>query len=416
MSNHIEAFLAQLIKQIDKPGGVKLQARIGITDHAYRWYFALNNSEKTALHQSLEALEYLDIQYRRRVALGAFKHIEAVHITDGRGLMSSQGLTPLADDIQLAFEQLEVAEFNVPWWETTKRDVAEAWSANKTFNGVKRQQFERLFDAMKVVEWIVQSEDGSPVPDIRTLSTMLFHDSKKLEEKSFANLIRRLMLGQLDEDVANLMDDGPKLLEYFGISKYPMPMRLKASAQLVCRGVVDLTALHYGIGVSPDEVKDIDWHQQPPYLLFIENRASFERYVREIDDAGVVIYTAGFPPRSWLHAIEVIIAEIRTEVPVYHWGDRDVGGYRILAFLAKRLDIDIQPYLMGVDALVPAQVGDELKEIPVVGLMEAIESARGYPAISSLCEDLGSCQRVSLPWIEQEQSAPISPLEKSERA
>jgi len=413
MSNHIETFLAQLIKHIDKPDGVEPQAWIRITDHAYRWYFALNNSEKTALHQSIEALDHLDIQYQRRVTLGAFKHIEAVHITDGRRLMSSQGLTPLADDIQLAFEQLEAAEFNVPWWGTTKRDVAEAWSANKTFNGVKRQQSERLFDAMKVVEWIVQSEDALPVPDIRTLSTMLFHDSKKLEEKSFANLIRRLMLGQLDDDVANLMDDGPKLLEYFGISKYPMPMRFKASAQLVCRGFVDVSALHHGIGVSPDEVKGIEWHQRPSYLLFIENRASFERYVREIDDKGVVIYTAGFPPRAWVHAIEIIIAEIRNGVPVYHWGDRDVGGYRILAFLAKRLDIDIQPYFMGVDASVLTQDGDEIKEIPVVGLMQAIESARGYPAIFELYEDLGKCQRTSLPWIEQEQIAPISPLEKT---
>jgi hypothetical protein len=245
---------------------------------------------------------------------------------------------------------------------------------------------------------------------------VLFNNSKKLEDKSFANLIRRLMLGHLDGDVANLMDDGPKLLEHFGISKYPMPMRFKASAQLLCRGVVDLSALHYGIGVSPDEIKGIEWRQRPPYLLFIENRASFERYVREIDDTGVVIYTAGFPPRSWLHAIEVIIAEIRTEVPVYHWGDRDVGGYRILAFLAKRLDIDIQPYLMGVDAPVPTQDHDELKEKPVVELMQAIKSARGYSAISELYEDLGKCQRTSLPWIEQEQIAPISPLEKSKRA
>ena len=192
-----------------------------------------------------------------------------------------------------------------------------------------------------------------------------------------------------------------------------MPMRFKANALLFCRGVVDLSALHYGIGVSPDEIKGIEWRQRPKYLLFIENRASFERYVREIDDAGVVIYTAGFPPRSWLHAIEIIISEIRYEVPVYHWGDRDVGGYRILAFLARRLDLDIQPYLMGIDAPISIQDGDDLKEIPVVGLIQAVESARGYPAISALYEALGKCQDASLPWIEQEQISPVSPLGKS---
>ena len=135
--------------------------------------------------------------------------------------------------------------------------------------------------------------------------------------------------------------------------------------------------------------------------------------MREIDDAGVVIYTAGFPPRAWLHAIEIIIAEVQDEVPVYHWGDRDVGGYRILAFLAKRLNIDIQPYLMGLDASIRSQGDDELKEIPVAGLMQAIESARGYPAISELYEHLGNCQRTSLLWIEQEQIAPLSPLDKT---
>lgn len=409
MNFYVEKFINQLIKKIDKPEGVALECKIRITDHAYRWYFALNNSTKMALHQALESIAYLNIHYQRKVALGAFKHIEHIQITDGPRLMNSQGIKPKADEIKVSFRHLEAAVFNVPWWEDTKLVIAQQWLSNKTFCGVDRNQADRLFDAMKVIEWIVQLPVSESVPDIRTLSTMLFANSKKLECKSFSGLIRKLILPHMDNDVVDLLDDGVKLLEYFGVRKYPIPMRFKANGLLHCKGVIDLSALHYGIGVSPDEVKGIVWGQRPRYVLFIENRASFERYVREIDDLGVVIYTAGFPSRSWVHVMEIIIAELRKEIPIYHWGDRDAGGYRILAFLAKRLDIDIQPYLMGVEAEALTQVDDALVDKPVIELMQALESAKHYPAISALYRDLEKLQIKHLPWIEQEQIAPVSP-------
>lgn len=410
MSAYVEKLINQLVKKIDKPEGVEPECRIRITDHAYRWYFALNNSIKAALHQTLESMADLEIQYQRKVALGVFKHIEYIQITDGRSLMESQGITPQADEIQVAFQHLEAAEFNVPWWEDTKPVIAKAWSSNKTFYGVKRNDSCRLFDAMQVVEYIVQSPDTESMPDMRTLSAMFYGDSKKLENKSFANLIQKLMLPHIDDDVEDLFEDGVKLLEYLGISKYPIPMRFKADGQLHCQGVIDLAALRYGIGVSPDEVKGIEWNQRPPYVLFIENPTSFERYVREINDSGVIIYTAGFPPRAWARVMEIIIAELRGVVPIYHWGDRDKGGYRILSFLAKRLDTDIQPYRMGVEEEAQTQADEKLDEKSVVELMQALESARGYPAISALYEDLAKLPIESLPWIEQEQIAPVSPL------
>lgn len=410
MNPTVEKFINQLIKKIDKPAGVEPEYRLHITDHAYRWYFALNNSIKTTLHQSLESIADLEIQYQRKVALGAFKHIEYIQITNGRRLMDSLGITPIADEIQVASQQLEAAEFNVPWWHDTKREIAEIWSSNKAFHGVKRNQADRLLDAMKVVEFIIQAPETEPLPDIRTLSAAIYGDSKKLESKSFAGLIRNLVLPHIDDDVVELVEDGAKLLEYFGISKYPTPMRFKADGQLHCRGIVNLSALHYGIGVSPDEIKAIEWGKQPPYVLLIENRASFERYVREIDDSGVIIYTAGFPPRAWTRAMDIIIAELRGEVPIYHWGDRDAGGYRILAFLAKRLDTDIQPYLMGLEAQAQTHADAELEERPVADLMKALESARGYPAISALYEALATHPLENLPWIEQEQIIPVSPL------
>lgn len=403
-------FILQLIKRIDKPEGIDTECRLHITDHAYRWYFALNNSDKAALHNDLEAIECLSIQYDSKVALGSFKHIKYVQITNGRKLIDICGITPQSEEIQTAYNHLESTEFNVPWWNEIKPSIAEAWSRNKTAYGIKRSQSDRMFEAMKAVEYIVQSSDTESVPDMRTLSALLFGDSKRLENKSFSNIIRKLMLPHIDNDVAEIIEDGGKLLEYFGISKYPVPMRFKAEGRLHCKGPIDLSSLHFGIGVSPDEVKVIEWVQIPPYVLFIENRASFERYVREIDDPGVIIYTAGFPPRSWVRVIKIIIAELIGMVPLYHWGDRDAGGYRILAFMAKQLNTDIQPYLMGVEEQLENYVDEDSDERLVVELMKALESAIEYPSISSLHAELSSISKERLPWIEQEKISPISPL------
>lgn len=410
MDTLTKRFILQLIKKIDKPEGIEAECSINITDHAYRWYFALNNSDKTALHNEMESLDSLSIQYERKVALGSFKHIDYVQITNGRKLIKICGITPQSEEIQTAFTHLESAEFNVPWWDEIKPSIIQAWSSNKMAFGIKRSESYRLFEAMKAVEYIVQSSDTESVPDMRSLSATLFGDSKLLEDKSFSNIIRKLMLPHIDNDVADVLEDGRKLLEYFGINKYPVPMRFKADGLLHCRRPIDLSALHYGIGVSPDEVKEIEWVQKPPYVLFIENRASFERYVREIDDHGVIVYTAGFPPRSWVRVIKIIIGELIGTVPIYHWGDRDAGGYRILAFLAKRLDTDIHPYLMGVEEQLENYVMEKSGDRLVVELMKALESAIQYPSISSLHVALSKISIERIPWIEQEQVSPISPL------
>lgn len=410
MDQYIDTFLDQLIKKIDKPEGVLSDIRVHITDHAYRWYFALNNSDKTRLHQQAESNPYIDIEYQRKVPFGAFKHMKYVRIHNGPDLMGCRGVIPQSTLLKNAQANLESADFNVPWWSDAKQAIANAWSDNKTFCGVKRDNADRVFDAMKAIEYIVQSSDTEPVPDMRTLSALLFGDSKRLENKSFSSIIRKLMLPHIDNDAAEILEDGGKLLDYFGISKYPVVIRFKAEGRLHCKGPIDLSALHYGIGVSPDEVKGIEWDQKPPYVLFIENRASFERYVREINDPGVIIYTAGFPPRSWVRVIKIIIAELIGIVPVYHWGDRDSGGYRILAFMAKQLNTDIQPYLMGVEEKLENYVHEGSDDRLVVELMKALESATEYPSISSLHAALSNIPIERLPWIEQEQISPISPL------
>lgn len=409
MSQNLERLLTQLSKKIDLSDEVKSGVTIRITDHAYKWYFALSDTTKDALHREMENLGFIRLCYRKKVMLGAFKHIESIYVVDGDVLLDSLGITPRMKLIGDLSTQLESVSFQVSWWEETRDKVIIAWSKSKTFHGIKPAQIELILDAMKLVE-IISSSVSVSLPDMRTLSVNLYYDSKRLENKTLVNLVYKLMSPHLDPDVAEMIETGEELLEHFGICKYPVPMRFKAKGTLICQGRIDLSALQYGIGVSPDEVLGVEWVQDVPYVLFIENRTSFERYVREVDDEGLVIYTAGFPPSAWMRAINLLVKNLINHVPLYHWGDRDVGGYRILAFLAKWLNADITPYLMGLDLEIGLKLDEAKTTRPVSELILALESARDYPSISVLYDKLVSLNQSELTWIEQEQIPPRSPV------
>jgi hypothetical protein len=80
-----------------------------------------------------------------------------------------------------------------------------------------------------------------------------------------------------------------------------------------------------------------------------ENLASFQRHVREIQDSGLVIYTAGFPAPALVQFLQHLDKRLAADCPFYHWGDRDPGGVRIYANIAAAYRRhDVRPHLMSV--------------------------------------------------------------------
>jgi DNA topoisomerase VI subunit A len=105
------------------------------------------------------------------------------------------------------------------------------------------------------------------------------------------------------------------------------------------------------VGVSPDLVSEITAAAEVPYLLTIENLASFQRHVREIADNAVVIYTAGFPSPSLSKILQRLDEALPNECRFYHWGDRDVGGIRIFSHIEKQLNMHgLNPHLMSEES------------------------------------------------------------------
>jgi hypothetical protein len=84
----------------------------------------------------------------------------------------------------------------------------------------------------------------------------------------------------------------------------------------------------------------------PTAILTIENYASFNRQVREIEDGSLIVYIGGFPAAGVIEFLAKVLTVVPREVPFLHWGDVDVGGLRIFRYLEENLPRGPQPHLM----------------------------------------------------------------------
>jgi hypothetical protein len=145
----------------------------------------------------------------------------------------------------------------------------------------------------------------------------------------------------------------------------------------------------------------------PSALLTIENYASFNRYVREINDSSLVVYTGGFASVRALELLRTILLMIGEEVPYFHWGDVDPGGLRIFRFLEENLPRAPRSHLMN-RALTESHGRDAARDPTLSSI------ARSTSAIAALAAWLA--EGPSVKHLEQEALDPVSPLEESKPA
>jgi DNA topoisomerase VI subunit A len=132
-------------------------------------------------------------------------------------------------------------------------------------------------------------------------------------------------------------------LTALGIEKFPWPVLIRAKLCLAGGGEID--ARPY-FGLPPEMAMEISVTGPVPYLLIIENLASFNRHAREISDGGVLVYSGGFPSRATLSLIRRLDITLPAAVPFFHWGDADHHGRLILDHIASAIGRPLHPHLM----------------------------------------------------------------------
>jgi hypothetical protein len=183
----------------------------------------------------------------------------------------------------------------------------------------------------------------------RSLSVRLFGDSKRLETLRGA-IVR--VLRQHDRTAGTFGEDDRALLQAHQLDRAPEyvpiagPLALRlAAADGREPAVVDLIPLQPSVALSAAMLRSAEVTVcYATDLITVENATSFHELLAARPPRVLAIYTGGFASPTVIRLLQAIRAA-RPDLPVWHWGDLDAGGLRILAHLRAHLDA-VQPLAM----------------------------------------------------------------------
>lgn len=209
------------------------------------------------------------------------------------------------------------------------KTIIDAWSRGKAPGGIAAEQSNLFVDALKVIEASRMLNTGNKDVMLRRLSIQLFGDSKRIE--SLRHPLTFLLNGELESEEDDIFTE-------LGLVKHPQPMLLSGSSVVsVHTEKQHVPLVRPYIGLRPDKILSLNCSKDRiKSVITIENLASFNEAAEHSHNPEelLIIYVAGNPTPAFLGAYRRVLESIEPEL-VQHWGDIDLGGFRIAAKLAR---------------------------------------------------------------------------------
>lgn len=290
---------------------------------------------------AMQAAHWIDFEWMRgeerhiirRVWLD-FSNVEAVYQAAQRQSAKQSALLILQE-----LEQ-EIAAVSTDW-------IIAYYSETKAYIEAKNRLGSRLpadkteRNALYQMLRFIDSHSFTSLTE-RVFSEKCFGDSKYFETH-----MKSALLTIMRKTVSREMTDA-ELLQSIGISRYPEPLELRGS--VVINGN-NMSVFQSGFCLYSDEVDsaNIMILSTVTKVMTIENRANFFAYQQAADE--LVIYHGGHYSPSKKKLFEKIAVAMPVNGTWYHWGDIDLGGFRMLLRLRTEILPTVQPYRMNIPEL-----------------------------------------------------------------
>ncbi|MBB6600311.1 Wadjet anti-phage system protein JetD domain-containing protein [Luteimonas sp. MC1825] len=268
---------------------------------------------------------------------GEDRPLEWVRVRDVDVLADLLGVSTNVDQLQAATEGL------TSWLERYPplSDVLHAWAALRRARALGPDSWRSWRDALHVLDALATKPGEDQV--IRVLSGHLFSDTKRIEK----------LLPQLDvlsgEGLASRPRGKWEVLKTLGLVKQPLPLMVAGVGTILMQDGPDCTIVRPYVGVAPRNVCGLA--ATPAWVLTIENLTTFHLVAEAMTGRtdGLAVFTGGMPSPAWVAGFRRLTEKLSQSATFYHWGDIDVGGFRIAARLrevAVPADVLLQPWLM----------------------------------------------------------------------
>jgi len=189
--------------------------------------------------------------------------------------------------------------------------------------------------------------------DERMFSLSIFGNSKAFLGNIKVTVAKILKFSNgMDSDIT----DG-EALETYGILESGSDFHI--AGDIIFRfpdGCLDISAVGDGIGLHPPSVKIAEVERvNTDFMLSVENLAIFRECTRrKLYSNALIVYSGGFYSRRKIELIKRIykaLQSISPQIQFFHWGDIDLGGFRIFRHLKVSAIPVLKPFMMTPDIL-----------------------------------------------------------------
>jgi hypothetical protein len=289
-------------------------------------YFAMRSlDDATEFRAELATAERLGaIRIVPAPRLAPPRDVEAVVVADIEVLAMHLGIDLRASQVALAGDQLApyLSEFPI------LDEVLDRWGAGKTVRGKQptAETLEALLDAIKVR---VARQGKTDEVLMRRESSRMFNDSKRIEKLS-----RWLDLLSEGSTIPSGLAKGD-IFSALGLQKEPQPFLIAADAW-VSDGCLKSCLFRPYHGLPMAAIEEFGFETMPACVTTVENKSTFHEMAMLANGTrACIIFSGGMPSPAWHRVYSKILDSLDDDVPIYHFGDLDVGGFRIAGAIAE---------------------------------------------------------------------------------
>ncbi|MDD2497047.1 MAG: DUF2220 family protein [Desulfitobacteriaceae bacterium] len=357
----------------------------------FPWYDLENVESKEAVHFAVKNLMERSIIKLKWMRFEKGNILEEVSLNLEQLEMAYQlaGRKPKEDSLLEVLSRLKEINKSVqtPWIEKFFKDCIEHLENTKSLPKHLPREEELCHLFLSALEGIDQK--GSDEMLERVFSRKYLGGSKELERKVRSRLVSVIKeFFPLDNDL-----EGEEVLEHVGI--------LKTSEDLLFRGPLGIDLLQeklsyapfvFGASMNTETIKKFEVRELAvKKVITIENKASYLSYIKNHDgEMELAVYLAGFyspVKKMFLEKIWDFVRVNSPETEFFHWGDIDLGGFKIFLQVQKLIP-QVQPFLMDVDTLRKYTIyGDQINNNyreKLAALLGKPEYYIFYPAIKEM--------------------------------
>ena len=327
MSEPARELLLKLLRQAERGG----RRTLPLTPASAPAYCAESTlAAREAIHAALQNAEQAGAVTLEWGKGAAARDLIRLRLRDIDSLAACLGVPRATDQAEAMAQALRPLLVQAPAWLQAAAETAQQqWRLGKPALRLANHQLDEAAALFRIA--VAVSQGRQQGLDLRSFSVKLLADSKGIERRAsrVAMLLRH-------NPAWHWCKDDKQLFRMLGLEKFPPLLLIKGPLQMEYgTALLDLAPYSPPFGLVPDRIRRPRPSRPAPYLLTIENLTSYHRYIREIDDDGIIIYSAGFPTPASMAILGALDAVLATDCGCFHWGDRDLGGLRIYSKLAE---------------------------------------------------------------------------------